>query len=88
MHESGSPLLEATYFDGISSRARPVRLQLQGKNLHISGEGLDLHLPLADVQWPERTRHGKRVAHLNSGGSVQTDDAAAWDAWSLASGQR
>lgn len=88
MHESASPLLDATYFDGISSRARPVRLQLQGKHLHITGEGIDLHLPLADVQWPERTRYGKRVAHLNCGGSVQTDDAAAWDAWSLASGKR
>ena len=80
--------LAATYFDGISSRARAVRVQLRGNQLQILGEGVDVQVPLGDVQWPERTRHGKRVAHFNSGGSVQTDNAAAWDAWSQASGQR
>ncbi len=85
---AASAWLNATYFDGISSRARAVRLRLSGKSLQVSGESIDLQVPLADVQWPERTRHGKRVAHFNSGGLVQTDDAAAWDAWSQAGGQR
>jgi Zn-dependent protease with chaperone function len=37
--------------------------------------------PLADVQWPETTRHGQRVLHLRQGGSVQAQDAAAFDTW-------
>ncbi|CAN5507766.1 hypothetical protein BH11PSE9_BH11PSE9_14270 [soil metagenome] len=45
-----------------------------------------LRVPLRDVLWPERTRHGPRTAHLRDGGSVQALDAAAWDAWTRAAG--
>ena len=45
---------EAAYFDGLSARARPVRLELVAGRLRIVGEGVSLQLPLADVQWPER----------------------------------
>jgi len=61
---------------------------LQDNTLHISADGLQKAVPLAQVQWPERTRHGKRVAHFKEGGSVQCADAAAWDAWSHCSGKR
>jgi len=44
--------------------------------------------PLADLVWPERTRHGQRVVQLDSGGSLQCSDAAAFDAWAQAHGQR
>ena len=40
------------------------------------------------MQWPERQRHGPRVAHLlarTGGGSLHGDDGAAWDAFA---GQR
>lgn len=73
--------LSASYFDGISARAQPVTLQLEGAVLQISGEGICRTLATADVQWPERTRHGRRVAHLKGGGTVQCADAAAWDDW-------
>jgi Zn-dependent protease with chaperone function len=65
-----------------------VTLQLQGKVLHIQGEGVDLQMPWADVQWPERTRAYVRVAHFKSGGSLQCADGAAWDDWRAAAGQR
>jgi Zn-dependent protease with chaperone function len=83
-----APRLRATYFDGLSTQARSVTLQVKGGQLHIAGEGIDLQMPMRDIQWPERTRHGKRVAHFRNGGLVQSDDSAAWDAWSAASGQR
>lgn len=89
MH-STSPPLQATYFDGRSARAQPVTLGLHGsgrlRSLHIQGEGVDLHVPAHQVQWPERTRHGLRLAHLNGGGHVQCDNGAAWDAWSKSQG--
>lgn len=81
MDTTSEPGLHATYFDGISARARPVTLQLDGAVLQIAGEGIHRTLPIADVQWPERTRHGMRVAHLKGGGSVQCADASAWDNW-------
>ncbi len=51
-----------------------------------SSAGPALRLPLGDVRWPERTRHGGRVAHFNAGGSVRALDAGAWDAWLRAAG--
>lgn len=80
------PALVARYFDGASGRAHPVTLQLLGNTLHIHGEGIDRAIAMHDVQWPERTRHGVRVAHFSDGGSVQCSDAAAWDAWCHGSG--
>lgn len=91
MHSAGRSL-PATYFDGRSARAQPVTLQLLGegqqRSLHIQGEGVDLQVPAHQVQWPERTRHGQRLAHLASGGHVQCDDGPAWDAWAQSQGQR
>ena len=77
---------QAAYFDGRSARARPVRLEVAAGMLLIVGEGVSLQLPLAEVQWPERTRHGPRVAHLRDGGSLQALDASAWDRWAHAAG--
>jgi Zn-dependent protease with chaperone function len=82
------PALAASYFDGATARARPVTLQIEGGELLITGEGIHRRVALRKVQWPERTRHGTRVAHFTEGGSVQCADAAAWDHWSRASGRR
>lgn len=83
---TGSPVLAASYFDGRSARSQAVRLSLEDGLLLIQGEGLARSIALHDVQWPERTRHGLRVAHFLGGGSVQNADAAAWDAWWRQSG--
>lgn len=87
MPASPAPVLDAVYFDGRSGRAQPVQLHIAGAVLRLRGEGVDRSVPLPDVNWPERTRHGLRVAHFEDGGSVQCDDAAAWDTWSRASGR-
>lgn len=88
MESRSEPPLSAIYFDGLSARPRPVTLRIEGDRLRISGEALDLSVTLTDVQWPERTRHGVRVAHLKGGGSVQSADTALWDAWRASHGQR
>lgn len=80
-------ILAASYFDGTHSRAHAVTLQLDGGMLRITGEGIHRDVAVRDVQWPERTRHGMRVAHFKNGGAVQTADAAAWDAWSRSQGR-
>lgn len=49
--------------------------------LQIAGKTLLRQAPLSQVQWPERTRHGPRLAHLPGGGSVQALEPAQWDAW-------
>ena len=57
------------------------------RQLHIQGDGIALQVPAHAVQWPERTRHGMRLAHLPGGGHVQCEDSAAWDAWVREQGQ-
>ncbi|HYW58776.1 MAG TPA: M48 family metallopeptidase [Polaromonas sp.] len=88
MDATRSPQLNANYFDGVSARAHPVTLELDKDALNISGEGVNRVVTLGDVQWPERTRHGMRVAHFRTGGSVQCANPVAWDEWCAASGQR
>ena len=74
-------VFNASYFDGRSARAHPVRIWLADGQLHVQGDGIALSLPQHTVDWPERTRHGMRVAHFAQGGMVQSEDSAAWDAW-------
>lgn len=87
-HARTAPGAAADYFDGRSSRPRRVWLQLAGETLQIRGDEIALDLPRCQVQWPERTRHGARVAHLPDGGSLQARDAHTWDAWLRQAGQR
>lgn len=91
--DAAPPSIAANYFDGVSARARRVRLHMARGQLWISGERsgdrtdpIAFSVPTSAVQWPERTRHGLRTAHLRDGGSLQALDAAAWDAWARASG--
>jgi len=79
--------LAADYFDGRSARAHPVMLSLDGDALLIEGEGVSRRVPCKQVVWPERTRHGVRVAHLSDGASIQCNDAGAWDAWTYTGGR-
>jgi Zn-dependent protease with chaperone function len=92
-----TPALAARYFDGRSARARPVRLCLEAGALvahpHAEGAaaedvGTPLRWPVAEVLWPERTRHGQRVIHLRQGGSLVCDDTVAFDAWRASTGHR
>jgi predicted Zn-dependent protease len=49
---------------------------------------VSLSVPLREVRWPERTRHGPRIAQLPGGAMLHCADSAAWDAWMRASGLR
>jgi hypothetical protein len=73
--------LMVEYFDGRSAQAHQVAIWMDQGMLQLAGHGLLRQIPLQQVQWPERTRHGARLAHLADGGSLHTHDSAAWDAW-------
>ena len=79
--------IAADYFDGRSARAHAVRLRIVGDELLIEGDEVSRRVPCAEVTWPERTRHGARVAHLADGASMHTRDGAAWDDWMKANGR-
>jgi Zn-dependent protease with chaperone function len=87
-----STTLDARFFDGRSSRPHAATLRVDGDLLTVApaaGESFaPLAVPLAELRWPERTRHGGRIAQLPQGASVQALDATAWDAWAAHHGRR
>lgn len=73
----------ADYFDGRTARAHPVRVHVADRALVIAdADGVRQRVPLAALQWPERTRHGARLMHLPDGASLHCRDSLAWDTWS------
>jgi Zn-dependent protease with chaperone function len=82
------PDIAVRYFDGRSGKPVAARLTRQNDHLCVIAQGLEVRVPIDQVQWPERVRHGPRVAHFSAGGSVQPDDAAAWDLWLACYGPR
>ncbi|MFD1712232.1 M48 family metallopeptidase [Ottowia sp. GY511] len=96
MNASATPadpprVLSAQWFDGRSSRARPVQIALRpdpaGARLllkALDGDRERLELAPGEVGWPERWSAGHappRVAvDLGPHGSLQVDDVAGWQA--------
>lgn len=79
--------LDVRFFDGRSSRPRAARLHVADGQLRITPAAAEpttfeaLAVPIAQVRWPERTRHGGRLASLPGGASVQAVDVSNWDDW-------
>ena len=91
--------LDAQWFDGRSSRARPAQVRLvaspNGTRLQLraqDGAGETLDLAHKQVGWPERWSAGRappRVAvDLGAHGSLQIDDVAGWQAALAQAGHR
>ena len=72
------------YFDGRSSQAHDVTLSISELFAHIYQwpDGVLLQkIEAAHIRWPERTKHGPRMAELPDGGQLHAPDASTWDAW-------
>ena len=90
----GEPL-RGLWFDGRTSAAREVRVQLQpgarGPSLALrAGNGETLELRSSQVGWPERWSAGrmppKVIVDLGAHGSLQVDDPAGWQQAAAAAG--
>lgn len=78
--------LRSSLFNGRQARPIPVRLSLDKGVLSIVGEGVQLRVPEQQLRWPERQRHGARIAYLPDGATLQHANGPEWDAWAQASG--
>jgi Zn-dependent protease with chaperone function len=79
--------IDVHFFDGRSSRAQPCSMLLADQHvqiIHAQGGAVVQRIPVQSIQWPERTRHGTRIAQLPGGAQVHALDSAAWDAWATA----
>ncbi|MCX8114523.1 MAG: M48 family metallopeptidase [Burkholderiaceae bacterium] len=88
MIELDDPGCAALYFDGVRARARRVRLHVADNVLEVRGEGVQRALPLADVQWPESTRHGALILRFADGASAEVEDRAGLARLATAAGVR
>jgi predicted Zn-dependent protease len=77
---------DAQLFDGRSAAAQPVRLSIADGRLRVEGECSTFDVTVKSVRWPERQRHGRRLAYLPDGAMLSCDDGPAWDAWTGAHG--
>ncbi|MDB5828570.1 MAG: hypothetical protein JWQ73_2790 [Variovorax sp.] len=82
-HAAADDALVVRFFDGRHSRPYAALLKVRGGTLTVAPEddATPVSVPLAAVRWPERTRHGGRLAQLPDGASLQALDVAAWDDW-------
>jgi Zn-dependent protease with chaperone function len=86
----GAVSVQVDYFDGLSARAQAANLSVLGDGsarlLRIQWDGGHRDVPWREVQWPERQRHGPRIAHLAEGGELHCHDHAGWDAFTRNAG--
>jgi Zn-dependent protease with chaperone function len=83
---TGTEPLQSSFFDGRQPRPQAVTLSLADGLLHIVGDGWQRQVPLQQVRWPERQRHGARIAYLPDGATLQHANGAEWDDWARAQG--
>lgn len=88
MNERDDTSCAALYFDGVHARAQRVRLNVAGDRLEVRGEQVQRALPLADVQWPETTRHGALILRFADGASAEVEDRAGFARLAAAAGVR
>lgn len=78
-------------FDGRSALPRRVHLSLHQGQARLSSTDtgqLLVQYNARHVQWPERTRHGARIAQLPDGGSLHALTPSEWDTWMARHGHR
>jgi Zn-dependent protease with chaperone function len=70
-------VLQASYFDGRSTRLRVVNLGTSGEALTVTGEGIDLHVPFAQVSVDERLGRAPRRLRFQDGAFCEVRDIDA-----------
>jgi len=84
--------LDVRFFDGHSSRPHAARMRVEDGVLTVEPPPGEEFAPISvnchQIRWPERTRHGGRIAQLPHGATVQAVDVTAWDEWTAQLGHR
>jgi Zn-dependent protease with chaperone function len=72
-------MLQASYFDGRSTRVRVVNLSVAGEDLIIAGEEINLRVPFGEVKVDERLGRAPRRLRLTDGTFCEVRDLDALD---------
>jgi Zn-dependent protease with chaperone function len=79
-------MLQASYFDGRSTRVRAVSISVAGRDLLVSGEDIDLRVPFAEVTVDERLGRAPRRLRLPDGTFCEIRDLDGLDQLLAAAG--
>ena len=69
--------MQAMYFDGMTARAHPVELSIEGDTLVIAGDGLERRHTIGAVEIPDAPGSTPRVLRFVDGASCEVQDAGA-----------
>jgi Zn-dependent protease with chaperone function len=72
-------MVSASYFDGRSTRVRPVTLSVIGDDLAVAGADIDLRIPFASVKVDERLGQAPRRLRFPDGAFCEVRDLEALD---------
>ncbi len=72
-------MVEASYFDGRSTRVRAVNLSIVGDNLAIAGDDIELRVPFRRVKVDERLGRAPRRLRFEDGTFCEVRDLDALD---------
>lgn len=81
-------MLQASYFDGQTSRRYAVTLELQHGEWLLSGEQLERRVPVAEVSLSEKIGKAPRQLHFDDGAYCLITDHAALEAMLQAAGMQ
>lgn len=81
-------MLQASYFDGQTSRRHAVTLELQHGEWRLSGEQLQRSIPLAQASLSEKIGNAPRQLHFDDGAYCLITDHAALELVLQAAGMR
>ena len=82
-----APIVQADYFDGRSSRRQRVVLRLEGQQLHLVGDDVERHAPLAELHLSEPMGTAPRLVTFPDGAYCEVYDSASLNRLLHASGQ-
>ena len=69
-------MIDATYFDGQSTRRHPVTVVIHKRVVAIRGAGIHLTMRLSQLSISEKLMHAPRILRIPQGGSVEVSDPA------------
>lgn len=72
-------MIDATYYDGMSSRRHPVTLIIHQRVLAMRGDGLRRNARLSAMQVSERLQHAPRILRFADGGFIEAHDHRGLD---------
>lgn len=72
-------MIDAVYFDGLSTRRQAVTMLIHKRIVVMRGKGIHLNVRLSQLTISERLDHAPRIVYLPKGGFIEISDHRGFD---------